>query len=87
MENYRIADIIGKGKFSQIFKAKNLKNNKDFTVKVLKPGSVKRFMREVQVLNYLKGVPHIQEFREALKNPIRNVYSLVLEHYDFDDFE
>lgn len=44
-------------------------------------------IREVTILKYLSEKDTIQQAYEVLNNPMRNVFTLVLEHYDFDEFE
>jgi len=56
-------------------------------LKILKPGSKLRMIREVTILKTLEPHENIQKVIEVLNNPLKNVFTLVLEHYEFDEFE
>lgn len=56
MDDYRIKQAIGRGKFSQVFSSKNIKNDSTVVLKILKPGSKNRMVREVSILKVLQ--PH-----------------------------
>lgn len=44
-------------------------------------------VREVSILKVLQPHENIQKLYEVVNNPLRNMFTLVLEHYDFDEFE
>lgn len=39
------------------------------------------------ILKTLEPHENIQKVIEVLNNPLKNVFTLALEHYDFDEFE
>lgn len=53
VENYRVDKAIGRGKYSQVFLAKKVESEDYVVLKILKPGSEVRMIREVTILNYL----------------------------------
>ena len=43
-DDYEILTKLGRGRYSEVFKATNLLTNKDFVVKILKPGKFYHFI-------------------------------------------
>lgn len=61
VENYRVDRAIGRGKYSQVFLAKKNDSEDQVVLKILKPGSQVRMMREVTILNYLNESNMVQK--------------------------
>lgn len=87
MENYRVLRAIGRGKYSQVYLARDVRNNKEVVLKILKPTSQNRMSREIVILKYLQGGQNIEKLIEAINNPVKAVYTIVSEYYEFDNFE
>lgn len=58
-DDYEIQSKLGRGRYSEVFKASNLLTNEDVVVKILKPVKHVKIRREVMVLEQLGGCPQI----------------------------
>lgn len=50
---------LGRGRYSEVFKATNLLTNEEAVIKILKPVKLVKIRREIMVLEKLKGCPQI----------------------------
>jgi casein kinase II subunit alpha len=53
IENYEVIKKIGDGKYSDVYTAISIKNNKVVVIKVLKPVRKKKIKREIKILQNL----------------------------------
>ncbi len=79
-DDLKILKRLGRGKFSQVFLAKDEKG--DQVVLKTIPNCPESFVeKEAQILQYLGSHRGIQEFIRVVKNPMKSVYTLVLKSY------
>lgn len=55
-------------------------------LKILKPGSKRRMIKEIVILKLLKN-KDVQEYVNCINNPIKNIFTLVTDYYETDEFE
>lgn len=67
-ENYQLVQKLGRGKYSEVFEAIDIKHNKKVVVKVLKPVRRRKIKREIKILQNMRGG--------------ENIISLVSTNYD-----
>ncbi|KAJ3438982.1 casein kinase ii subunit alpha-3 [Anaeramoeba flamelloides] len=87
-ENYLLFQKIGRGRYSDVFLAKNLINNKKCVVKILKPVSKAKIKREIRVLQNLFGGPNIIKLLDIVQDESTRIPSFVFNHvnnYNFRD--
>lgn len=56
-DGYELIEKIGRGKYSEVFKAQDTKKNKLCVVKILKPVRPSKIKREIKILENLSGGP------------------------------
>lgn len=85
IENYNLQIEIGKGAFSTVFKAVNLKTQQDVAIKMVHADKFKEYPKleegtfnEVNILSNLEPSPHIIRYIDMLKTT--NNYYFVYEY-------
>lgn len=68
---------IGRGKYSEVFKALDNRDYRYVVVKVLKPVRKKKIRREIKILQILKGGPNIIDVKDIVRDPVTKTPSLV----------
>ena len=58
-ENYQLVQKLGRGKYSEVFEAIDIKHNKKVVVKVLKPVRRRKIKREIKILQNMRGGENI----------------------------
>jgi len=58
-DDYEFTSKLGRGRYSEVFKAVNLLSEQECVVKILKPVKHLKIRREVMVLETLRDSPHI----------------------------
>ncbi|BAM41857.1 uncharacterized protein TOT_040000929 [Theileria orientalis strain Shintoku] len=84
---YEIIKKIGRGKFSEVFKGIDTRDNKDCVIKILKPVKKKKIKREIKILQILKGGPNIIALLDIVKDPQSRIPSLVFELVKNKDYK
>ncbi|UKJ89882.2 non-specific serine/threonine protein kinase [Theileria orientalis] len=84
---YEIMKKIGRGKFSEVFKGIDTRDNKDCVIKILKPVKKKKIKREIKILQNLRGGPNIIELLDIVKDPQSRIPSLVFELVKNTDYK
>jgi casein kinase II subunit alpha len=59
VDDYSVFRKIGRGKYSDVFEAKNNKTSTMCVIKILKPVKKKKIFREIKILQNLQGGPNI----------------------------
>ena len=86
-DDYQLVRKLGRGKYSEVFEAINVKSNEKCVVKILKPVSKKKIKREIKILQNLRGGPNIIQLLATVKDPISRVPSIVTEYINNTDFK
>ncbi|KAI5181911.1 casein kinase II subunit alpha [Nematocida sp. AWRm80] len=84
IDNYRIEEYIGKGKYSQVFKGIDSKGER-CVIKVLKPIREKKINRELKILNTLRGVKNIIEIKDIVRDSDSGGRALIFPYEDHLD--
>ncbi|CAG2183959.1 unnamed protein product, partial [Oppiella nova] len=59
---------IGSGRYGEVFAAINVTTDKKYAIKVLKPVRIEKVIREIKVLNHLKGGPNVIALKDTIVN-------------------
>ena len=86
-DDYQLVRKLGRGKYSEVFEAINMKSSEKCVVKILKPVSKKKIKREIKILQNLRGGPNIIQLLATVKDPISRVPSIVTEYINNTDFK
>jgi casein kinase II subunit alpha len=86
-DDYEVIRKIGRGKYSEVFEGTNVTTNSPIVVKILKPVKKKKILREIKILENLRGGTNIIQLLDTVKDPISNTSSLIFEHVDNADFK
>lgn len=85
-DRYEVEQKIGRGKYSDVFLGVDTKENRQVVVKVLKPVKKKKILRELMVLQTLKGGPNIVEIFDVVRDPSSKTPSFIFEYVKSCDF-
>ena len=84
-DQYYLMKKVGRGKYSTVFKA--LKNKRtEVAIKILVPLDPKRYLREIKILNNLKGKKNVVKLQDLVLDPATGIYSFVFEWVEFYDW-
>lgn len=78
--NYELLRKLGRGKYSEVFEAFNIKEECKAVVKVLKPVKQKKIRREIKILTNLKGGVNIIELLHVVCDPLTRTPALIFEY-------
>lgn len=85
-DRYEVEQKIGRGKYSDVFLGVDDEEPRTVVIKVLKPVKKKKILRELKVLQTLKGGPNIVELYDVVRDSSSKTPSFVFEHIDASDF-
>lgn len=85
-ERYEVERKIGRGKYSDVFLGVDTKTPRQVVVKVLKPVKKKKILRELKILQALKGGPNIVELYDVVRDPNSKTPSFIFEYVNSCDF-
>lgn len=85
IDNYTIAQKIGRGRYSHVFQGTDLTTKKKVAIKVLLPIKKEKIKREYQISKSLHH-PHIIKLTDAVCCPYMKTASLVFEYFEHVDF-
>ena len=85
-EHYELVEKIGRGKYSEVFKAVDIRTKTFVVVKILKPVRQSKIKREIKILENLCGGPNIVRLLDKCQDPRSKTPSLVFEWIDNCDF-
>jgi casein kinase II subunit alpha len=86
-DDYQLVRKLGRGKYSEVFEAINIKSNEKCVVKILKPVSKKKIKREIKILENIRGGPNVIQLLATVKDPVSRVPSIVTEYINNTDFK
>lgn len=86
-DDYQLVRKLGRGKYSEVFEAINIKNNEKCVVKILKPVKKKKIKREIKILENLRGGTNIISLLAVVKDPVSRTPALIFEHVNNTDFK
>jgi casein kinase II subunit alpha len=75
---YTIRRKVGRGKFSTVYLA-YLSTGAPVALKVLVPVDIRRYLKEIKILENLRGHPNIVSLLDLTQDPLTGVYSLAFE--------
>lgn len=78
---------LGRGKYSEVFEAINVKTNDKCVVKILKPVKKKKIKREIKILENLRGGKNIITLQAVVKDPLSRTPALIFEYVNNADFK
>ena len=84
-ERYQLIRKLGRGKYSEVFEAQDMKLHKRVVCKILKPVKKRKIKREIKILENLKNGPNIITLLDCVKDPINRTPALVFEHVNSID--
>jgi len=86
-ENYQLVQKLGRGKYSEVFEAIDIKHNKKVVVKVLKPVRRRKIKREIKILQNMRGGENIISLLDIVRDSITLTPALIFEHVQNVDFK
>ena len=85
-DNYQLITKIGRGKYSEVFKAIDTRTQEFCVVKILKPVRISKIKREIKILENLCRGPNVITLLDKCQDPQSKTPSLVFEWVDNIDF-
>ena len=73
---------LGRGRYSEVFRAVDLLYNKDVVVKILKPVKKVKVRREIVILDRLQSGPFIINLLDFVTDPSTRTPSLIFEYFE-----
>ena len=86
-DDYQLVRKLGRGKYSEVFKAFNVISNQKCVVKTLKPVKKKKIKREIKILENLRGGINIINLEAVVKDPVSRTPAIIFEHVNNYDFK
>ncbi|KAK8799728.1 hypothetical protein WA158_006276 [Blastocystis sp. Blastoise] len=86
-DRYEIVEKVGRGKYSEVFKAVDLQTNQFVSIKYLKPVRKKKIRREIKILQNLNGGPNIIPLVDVVRDPETGAPSLITKWVNNRDFK
>ena len=84
-DRYQLIRKLGRGKYSEVFEAQDMKLDRRVVCKILKPVKKRKIKREIKILENVKGGPNVITLLEAVKDPISKTPALIFEHVNAID--
>ena len=84
-DDYEFTMKLGRGRYSEVYRAVNLLQNRDVVVKILKPVKKLKVRREIKILKTLQGGPFIIELLDQVADPSTRTPSLIFEYFENAD--
>ena len=85
-DDYEFIEKIGRGRYSEVFKAQNLLSNETVVVKMLKPVKKEKVRRELMTLAAVKESPNVIKLIDQVADPSNVTPSFVFEYVKNQDF-
>ena len=85
-DDYEFIEKIGRGRYSEVFKAQNLLTNETVVVKMLKPVKKEKVRRELMTLEAVKESPNVIKLIDQVADPSNVTPSFVFEYVKNQDF-
>jgi len=77
--NYIVEAKIGRGRYSDVYEGKDLKTSEKVVIKILKPITKIKIIREICVLKTLKKCPNIVEITDVIKEKDSDIYIIIFK--------
>ena len=84
-DHYQLIRKLGRGKYSEVFEAQDMKLDRRVVVKILKPVKKRKVKREIKILENVQGGPNIITLFEAVKDTVSKTPALIFEHVNAAD--
>ena len=85
-DDYEFTMKLGRGRYSEVFRAVEMLSNDDVVVKMLKPVKRVKVRREIKILQTLQGGPFVIKLSNLVADPSTRTPSLVFEYVENTDF-
>ena len=76
-ENYIVDSKIGRGRYSDVYEGRDKATNKKVVIKILKPITKIKIIREICILQTLKKCPNIVEITDVIKENNSDIYCII----------
>lgn len=86
-DDYQLIRKLGRGKYSEVFEAINIKKNETCVIKMLKPVKKKKIKREIKILQNLKGGTNIITLLDVVMDSVTRTPSLIFEVVNNAEFK
>lgn len=86
-DDYQLVKKLGRGKYSEVFEAVNVRNSEKCVVKILKPVKKKKIQREIKILENLREGTNIITLLAVVRDPVLRTPAIVFEHVNNADFK
>ena len=77
IDNYIVESKIGRGRYSDVYEGTDKKTSKKVVLKLLKPITKIKIIREICVLKTLKECPNIVEITDVIKEKDSEIYCII----------
>jgi len=77
---------LGRGRYSEVFRAVDLMKNEEVVVKILKPTKKQKVRREIKILQAVKNGPFMINLLDQITDPSTRTPSLIFDYVDNTDF-
>ena len=85
-DDYEFVIKVGRGRYSEVFRAIDLIDNKDVVVKMLKPVRRLKVRREIKILQTMQSTPFVIKLHDIVVDPSTRTPALVFEYVDCSHF-
>ena len=76
-DNYIVESKIGRGRYSDVYEGKEINTSKKVVIKILKPITKIKIIREICILKTLKNCPNIVEITDVIKEKDSDIYCII----------
>ena len=76
-DNYLVESKIGRGRYSDVYEGQEKKTSKKVVIKILKPITKIKIIREICILKTLKKCPNIVEITDVIKEQNSDIYCII----------
>lgn len=85
-KRYQIIEKVGRGKYSEVFKAMDMETKEYVSIKYLKPVRKKKIRREIKIMQNLSQGPYVIPLLAVTKDPETHQPSLITKWVETKDF-
>ena len=85
-DDYEFIEKIGRGRYSEVYKACDLLTNQTVVVKMLKPVKKEKVRRELMVLEAVRDCKYVIRLIDQVADPSNVTPSLIFEYVKNQDF-
>jgi casein kinase II subunit alpha len=76
-DNYLVESKIGRGRYSDVYEGQEKKTSKKVVIKILKPITKIKIIREICILKTLKKCPNIVEITDVIKEQNSDIFCII----------